>query len=41
MAKDDDYIYSYIDKKMVKANDKHKFEIKSIDTDIFNGYLDQ
>jgi hypothetical protein len=26
MAKDDDYIYSYIDKKMVKANDKHKFD---------------
>lgn len=26
MSKDDDYIYSYIDKKMVKANDKHKFD---------------
>lgn len=26
MSKDDDYIYSYIDKKMVKANDIHKFD---------------
>ena len=26
MSKDDDYIYSYIDKKMIKANDKHKFD---------------
>lgn len=26
MPKDDEYIYSYIDKKMVKANDKHKFD---------------
>lgn len=26
MYKDDDYIYSYIDKKMIKANDKHKFD---------------
>lgn len=26
MPKDDEYIYSYIDKKMVKENDKHKFE---------------
>ncbi len=26
MNKDDEYIYSYIEKKMVKANDKHKFD---------------
>lgn len=26
MHKDDDYIYSYIDKKMIKVNDKHKFD---------------